>query len=273
MSAESRTPSVPVAWQRKIREERAITDRDNLFGAWWDDLDRDIGNAVVREIDMRTATNLIREYEWLGCMPASVLHCFGIYFDGALGGCVVYSPDYAENLGVWDRFDWTGKIILLSRGACVHWAHEHAASKLITRSIRMLPPKYEVVTATVDAEAGEVGTIYQACSFVHLGAMDTHSRYGARIRGQLYSSRYLRQLGIGNKSKILEAHPDAELVRELPKGRYFHFRRNRRRHMRAVAGLVRPYPKRASEGSVEIRSASSGEGQVQPLADALESAA
>ena len=32
---------------------------------------------------------------------------FGIYFDGNLGGAVVYSTEYIENLGHWDKYDYT----------------------------------------------------------------------------------------------------------------------------------------------------------------------
>ena len=65
---------------------------------WWEKVDTDIKKAVVQEIDVRTATNLIKRYEWLQCMPAMVQYCYGIYFEGNLGGAVVYSTEYTENL-------------------------------------------------------------------------------------------------------------------------------------------------------------------------------
>jgi hypothetical protein len=160
------TSTLGRAHQRLIRERRAREDADvNLFGRWWESIDTDIRNARVGRISSATAEGVILDYEWLGTMPAVVWDCFGIYFDGHLGGVAVYSPEYSENLGVWDRFGFTGKMILLSRGACVHWAHPHAGSKLIRHSMRLLLPRYEVVTATVDSAAGEIGTIYQACGF------------------------------------------------------------------------------------------------------------
>lgn len=245
-----------MAWQRRVREERAITDRDNLFGAWWEDLDTDIKKATVRAIDQSTATSLIEQYEWMGRMPAIVSHCFGIYFDGALGGCVVYSPEYGENLGIWDRYGWTGKIVLLSRGACVHWAHPHAASKLIASSMRMLPAHLEVVTATVDDLAGEVGTIYQACNFTYIGRMRADNprssgswpeREGILIDGQLYTGRTLRhRLGTQDRAAVLRAYPNAQFVTQQAKGRYVYFRKNRKRHLATIADLVQAYPKRES---------------------------
>jgi hypothetical protein len=67
---------------------------------------------------------------------------------------------------VWDAYGYSGRIITLARGACVPWAHPHAASKLIRRSMDLLPERYKIVTASVDRLAGEIGTIYQACGFL-----------------------------------------------------------------------------------------------------------
>ena len=191
---------------------------------------------------------IIVDYEWLGIMPAVVSHCFGIFFAGRLGGAVVYGPDYGENLGVWDRYGFTGKIIALKRGACVHWAHPHAASKLIRRSMDLLPARYQVVTATVDAAAGEIGTIYQACGFHYVGVMSKgaarahppprrHHPVGAQ------RPQEVRHRAAGRRSPPtgIDAKPVAR------RARYFAFRGTRREQQRllaAIAHLLQPYPRR-----------------------------
>jgi hypothetical protein len=234
-------PGPGVAWQKLVRERRAAVDADaDLFGRWWERLDRDLARSVVRPVELHTARSIIAQYEWLGTMPACVLHCYGIVFDGAVGGVVVYGPEYTENLGVWDRYGFTGKIVCLARGACVHWSPRGAASRLIRGSMRLLPRRYEVVTATTDVEAGEVGTIYQACNF-HFAPMETHARY--HVAGR--PSRTLRAEGLRTKAAIAAAGLTPKL--EHAKGRYFAFRgspRTKRRHLRAIAHLVRPYPRR-----------------------------
>lgn len=247
------------AWQRQIRERRAQqSPSENLFGAWWEDLDTDISKSTVQEITHRTASVIIEEYEWMGRMPAIVWFCYGIYFDGALGGAVVYSPEYGENLGVWDTYGYTGKLILLSRGACVHWAPPHAGSKLIRRSMRLLPRKFEVITATVDETAGEIGTLYQACGFDYVGSMRTDNprssgswstREGVVVDGVRYTGRTMRhRFGTQSKAMIRARHPNAEFTVEKAKGRYFAFRGNSKTqaaNRSAISHLVRPYPKRA----------------------------
>lgn len=257
---ESVDTSSSLAWQRQIREQRAAVEAaESLLGAYWDDLDLSIENARVMPIQNKQAATIIEQYEWMGRMPAIPLCSFGIYFDGILGGAVVYSPEYGENLGIWDQYGFTGKIILLSRGACVHWAHEHAASKLIRGSMKLLPRKYSVVTATVDEMAGEIGTIYQACGFTYVGRMRAENprssgswatRTAIEIDGKLFTERTLRhRYGTQDKEQIVAMFPNAKFVQQQAKGRYFAFRGSkgtRRAHARSISDLARPYPKRAT---------------------------
>ncbi len=246
------TSALQKAHQRVIRERRAREDSDaDLFGRWWQGIDLDIGRARVREISYVTAEKVTLEYEWLGSMPAVVWRCFGIYFDGHLGGVAIYGPEYSENLGVWDRYGFTGKMILLSRGACVHWAHPHAGSRLIRQSMRMLDPKYEIVTATVDPAAGEIGTLYQACGFHFVGAMAEISMSGPRTclvlpNGSTMHERQVRQK-YGGLKPALAAIKGSRLQEVAKKGRYFAFRgAATAHHCKAISHLLKPYPKRAA---------------------------
>jgi len=247
------------AWQRQIREARESEPTPDLFGRWWESLDMDISRASIRPISTLTAEKIILEYEWLACMPAIVWHCYGIFFDGCLGGAVVYGVEYAENLGVWTKFGFDGKIINLARGACTHWAHPHAGSKLIRGSMKLLPDKYEVVTATVDRAAGEVGTIYQACGFHYVGAMrenppnakGTAWRNSWRVNGKLIGSRTMRRLvGSTRIEDILKMYPSAEVIPQHSKERYFAFRGKKqiqKQHHASIQHLIKPYPKRIQE--------------------------
>jgi hypothetical protein len=217
-------------------------------------INRSIENGIVREISAAEAKPIISNYEWLKTMPAIVHHCYGIYFDGAIGGVVVYGVEYAENLKVWDKYGYTGKIICLARGACLPWAHEHTASKLIRTSMRMLPEKYKVVTATVDGTAGEIGTIYQACGFFFVGVMSNARSKRASIvlpDGKHRSEREAYRI-YGTRS--IEKLEDMGLtVLSVPrKNRYFAFRgsKKERKDLRArIEHLIKPYPKRDSQGT------------------------
>ena len=97
----------------------------------------------MRPISIAEAKAIIERYEWLGSMPAVARYCFGIFFGTELGGVVVYGDEPGENLGVWDRYGHSGRIIALLRGACLHWAHPHAGSKLVRRSMNLLPERFK----------------------------------------------------------------------------------------------------------------------------------
>jgi hypothetical protein len=103
-------------------------------------VEADIKHAVMRAISLAKAGARIEGYE---PMPAVGRLAFGVFFDGRLGGAVVYGDEYAANLGVWRRYGFDGQIIALLRGACAHWAPPNTASKLIRRSMRLLPSVIE----------------------------------------------------------------------------------------------------------------------------------
>lgn len=241
------------AHQRIIREQKAVSENGGLFGYPISNIEE----AIIKPISYNTAKIIIEEYEWLGCMPSIVKYCFGIYYNNVCAGVTVFSPEYSENLGHWDKYGYTGRMLLLSRGVCVHWAHEHSASKLIMESIKQLPKKYDVITATIDHNAGEIGTIYQACNFYYVGSMRESNpkikykkkdRFGVEINGKIYGSRSIRaKLGTQKREEILKVYPNAKFIPQHSKDRYFLFRgsKTNKKHLKkSIEHLIKEYPKR-----------------------------
>lgn len=245
---------IGTAWQYKKRLEKAEEESKEKY---WDDLDLDLAKAVVKPVERALAKRIIEEYEWLGCLPAVNKFYFGIFFGDVCGGVVVFGNEYSENLGVWDKYGYTGKMLLLSRGVCLHWTPKNTGSKMIMSAIKMLPEQYEIITCTTDHLAGEVGTIYQACNFHYVGAMRENNpnvksknrdRIGVIIGDKLYGSRSMRsKFGTQKKEVILEKHPDAVFIKQKSKHRYFYFNCDKRKsktHKKAIGHLIKPYPKR-----------------------------
>lgn len=246
------------AWQYKLRKKYAQEEREDPY---WEEYELCLEKSKVTEIPFNHAKEIIEKYEWLGCMPVCVKHCYGIFFphkdgDGWLcGGVTVFSSEYAENTGVWDKYGFGGKIILLARGVCRHFCPKNANSHLIMESIKLLPTQYEVITCTVDNLAGEVGTIYQSCNFYYVGAMRKQKeRTGCIIDGKLYGTRTLRSMfGTQDKQKILEIHPNAKFIKQKSKSRYFYFRcdrRKKKKYLESIKDLIKPYPKRGGQNYV-----------------------
>lgn len=258
---EASTPNIPVgkgrfesdpgapssAWQFRVKSLREQEDL-KVGDRWWEGLDLTLSRSRVEPLSRADATPFIKRYEWLGTMPTISRFCFGIYFERALGGVVVFGDEYSENLGVWDKYGFTGRMLLLARGASAHWTPSGTSSRLIRRAMRMLPPKYEVITATVDWRAGEVGTIYQAAGFVFSGVMQSHgSRNSFEIHtdGKIILDREARSV-FGTRS-IVKLREQGLDVRVVPsKSRYFAFRGPNREGLKKAIP-VKPYPKRAAE--------------------------
>ena len=76
--------------QRIIREELEVTEANNLFGKYWENINFSKDNAVVKEIRRKQALPLILKYEWLGTLPVNFTKFVGLYFDNYLTGVACF---------------------------------------------------------------------------------------------------------------------------------------------------------------------------------------
>lgn len=143
----------------------------------------------------------IERHEWLGTMSLYPSHIFTARYKknktkmgkGILAGVVIMDmPAAFSNMLGED----TRKIErLISRGACVSWSPKNLASWLIMESIHWMVKntQYRLFTAYSDPEAKELGTIYQACNFIYLGATHgTAKRYRYPNTDKWFSDRSFR---------------------------------------------------------------------------------
>ncbi len=235
--ASSRT----MAYQRAIREAYTSliggTPYANLHG------------ATVRAISKTEAEKIILRYEWLGTFGRSRAF-YGLFIGDDLIGCVCFGlPTGAQSrdiCGVENR----DKAICLMRGACTHLAPKNAASFLISESCRLANTEHGwgIFYAYADAEAGEIGNVYQAANWRYIG--QGVGRTPGRLReewilpdGKQVSNRYLRHRGLKIKGAIALGW---RRVFTLPKHKYVWFegtRRERRTLVRACRYPFLPYPK------------------------------
>lgn len=138
----------------------------------------------------------IERHEWLGRLSLYPTHFFTARYKGMLAGVVImdmpnaFSKMLGEDTKKLER--------LVSRGACVSWSPKNLASSLIGFAIKWMVKntQYRLFTAYSDSEAGEIGTIYQACNFYYLGA-----KFGAKVQyknenGRWVSDRYFRSRSV-----------------------------------------------------------------------------
>jgi hypothetical protein len=204
----------------------------------------DIGTAVIKEVSLAEARKIVKQFEpW----PAITKLAYGIFISGRLAGCVVFGPEYCENLQSWDRYGFTGRILSLLRGVTLPWAPCNTASKLIRGAMRMLPPVYRVVTAMSDVMAGELGCIFSASGFDHVGQMYKGTRAQISYQGRVISERQARRkFGTSGRRQLAALGIRSVLVPR--RSRYFAFRgdcREQEALRSTIAHLRKPYPKRA----------------------------
>jgi hypothetical protein len=131
----------------------------------------ELHSSEVREIDFRTAQDFILDFEWLGTMGTTKFSyglytqsgdLFAVYCFGLTAGTQVLSQPFGE--------EHKSEGIVLVRGACAPFAHEHASSYGIGRVIPFVRDRgYKFVVAYSDVESGEIGTVYQATNWYFYG--------------------------------------------------------------------------------------------------------
>jgi len=217
-------------WAPRIAHQRIIRDRA-AESAPREPL-ANLDGCTVSPVTRAQAKPIILRYEWLGTLGRAKVW-YGLHApDGELLGVVGFGGTAPRDL--------PGSIIL-ERGACVHWAPKNAASFLIRRAVRLAHREHGWTTfvAYADPDAGEIGTVYQACGWSYLGqgAGRTRGRKRDHFRrpdGRVVDERMLRHGGVKLADVI-----GWERVQTSPKHRYVWREDGAQR-----ASL--PYPKRRS---------------------------
>ena len=270
------------AHQRVIREKASIEEEHNLFGRYWNDIDVSKKNATIKQITREQALPIILKYEWLGTLPVNYNKFCGLYFNTALAGVTCFVE--VKFGGKFTLYNYPA--VCLGRGACVHWCPDWCGSYLIQNSLKLLYGNKEpiYVVAFSDWNAGEVGTLYQACNWTYLGHKPTKEwedkggkRYDIKtpsVRAVSGFSRKLNKDLRATKEQRLKQQKKMikqgyKLVDGAIRGKYANIVGNKNKTYREMAKLLnknkKPYPKRnnAEQVSREIRNATNVDGEGQ----------
>lgn len=165
MSRSTFREQVDVCWQKQLRDkymEEGTPPVPHL----------DVGRARVRPVSRKLAEQIILKYEWLGTMSTTSLH-YGLFFGPFCAGVTCVSSGAAMAGAYHHRQFGISRegLLTLARGACVHWCPSGGNSKLVAWTARMLSRQGagKLLWATSDTDAGEIGTIYQACGWAYIG--------------------------------------------------------------------------------------------------------
>lgn len=235
-----------VAWQKQLRdhyEAEGVPPVPHL----------DVKRAMVRPVSRKLAEQIILKYEWLGTMP-NCNKFYGIFFGQYCAGvsCVGVGGGGA-NVYAYKEFDLKSQneFAYLMRGANVHWSPTGANSKLVSWTCRLLSKDTtaKIIIAYSDTDAGEIGTIYQACNWVAIGR-GAATRQWVAPNGRVYDQKYASN--IAKKTGVPRAAVSRQLIdggwREQlsnPKFRYVYVLDKTDKALIALVESKRqPYPKR-----------------------------
>jgi hypothetical protein len=270
-----REPAGDVAWQRQLRDRYADEPMPPVPHL-------DVKRAVVRAVSRRVAEQIILKYEWLGTMAATCYH-FGLFFGPFCAGVTCIGSNGTAKAHAGDGFGIpTSSLLMLSRGACVHWAPPGSNSKLIAWTARLLgrAKTGKLIIAYADSDAGEIGTVYQAAGWAYIGRSGSAGNLVAP-NGRAYNRKILydARRSAGRLASVSwAAQRDALLAAgwriepSNPKHRYVSvLDRSDTALVARIDALRQPYPKRAKQSS-DAPAVQAGEGGAAPTGTLQEAA-
>lgn len=245
-----------VAWQKQLRDrylDEGVPPVPHL----------DVKRAVVRRVSRHLAEQIILRYEWLGTM-AQTGHHFGIFYGPFCAGvCCVAAGSATGGVNAHHEFGIkSNEMGVLARGACVHWAPVGSNSKLVAWTARLMAKETDakLLVAYSDTDAGEIGTIYQACNWTYIGRGKPTIQFIAPT-GRVYDQKIVYD--IRRKQGTLKTVSWSEQRRALtdagwleqpsnPKHKYVYILdRSDAALIGRVNAMRLPYPKRARAGSID----------------------
>ncbi len=265
--------SIPVfCHQRKMRDKEAEGDPRQP--------DTEI-NYTIEKIDADEANAFILRYEWLGTPGHPIARYCARDPNHNVAAVALFGKPHAQSASITRKIDthyikangalaaedraYMDTVVCLERGACSHWAHPHTGSWFIPRVLKLAHAEYGWKTfyAYSDIEAGEIGTIYQACGWFYTGQGSGRKKangkererwlgmHPAYTKGKWITSRalykWLRKFDLTIRD--VRAGVSGWQYREAPaKHKYVQFVCDTKAERRALIQAMRrpclPYPKR-----------------------------
>jgi len=158
-----------VAWQKQLRDR--YNEEGLPAGLSPDDLV--LSKSIIKRVNRKIAESIILKYEWLGTLPP-LTHFYGIFFKEFCAGVVCIGVGSGgANSNAYKELGLSSpqELAYMARGANVHWSPSGANSRLVSFACKLLAKDSgaKAVIAYSDTDAGEIGTIYQACNWFCVG--------------------------------------------------------------------------------------------------------
>lgn len=175
-----KSDKITKCWQ-KFQKDKNL-EADKLAGYNFN-LNPEDFNLAIEPLSVEHR-QFIQKYEWLGKIGYGVRWVFTARHENKLAGVVMISEPNSYQFGEQEA--------LIQRGAVSSWAPKNLNSKLVMFACRWMVrnTNKRYFVAYSDPDAGEIGTIYQACNFDYLGQNYGSSVYYKLPSGKLVTSRH-----------------------------------------------------------------------------------
>ena len=234
------TPTPTETWDSVVQRG---ADQGLMFG---DVGDGPLGDLAVQRVNLSTAKMPCENWHYSKCVPSVYSHVYGVWEHGAFKGVLLFGPPIAREMRkIHPSLDHANVGELL-RVALV--GHEQPITKMLKSALALLRsdwPELQLLVSYADPNAGHVGYLYQAASWVYLG-QNARTEW-IWVNGQRIHPRTVVNLyGTQSMSWLREnVDPDAYKVFSEPKYKYaLGLTRQMRRFLSTMA---LPYPKRGDE--------------------------
>jgi hypothetical protein len=174
-------------------------------------------NLEVRAVKRGDFEWLLLGHHYARRVP-SISFAFGLWMDGEMVGVVTFGAPASRHLQVGACPANPGAVIELNRLCVLDHVPRNAASWLIARALKMLPPY--IVVSYADTVQGHMGFVYRAANFYYAGWTDMERktpRYDYIVPG-----KHTRQAFRDGERQFTEK------VRRRPKVKYWTVTGNRK---------------------------------------------
>ncbi len=124
----------------------------------------------VKLINNETAREYIATFHYSKTFPDSTIFSYGGFLNGKLIGICCFGMGCGKNqyTAIIPNIE-NGSYLELTRLWCADSMPRNTESKLISMSLKALPPQYKLIISFADELQGHCGIIYQATNWYYLG--------------------------------------------------------------------------------------------------------
>jgi len=178
----------------------------------------------------------------------SVSYAFGLIVDGILTGIITYGTPASATLRRGVAGDEYSCDILELNRLCLKNNNRNEASRLVGRSLKMLP-KNKIIVSYADTSQGHLGVVYQATNFMYSGLSAKRTDWKLKGKEHLHGQTVADEFrGRPNRASLMRAKygDDFYLAPRSRKHRYIYVIGSKTYRKHAIAAIkykIQPYPK------------------------------